>query len=204
MYALSGRKYTGLRKVTETYTLPMMAAMWHKAQTEALLQHRIGGGFSYPTRDPAFRKDYLYLRGRPVQHVNEVRQGPNFGTVLTPSQYRVYNRSILELDTGVQQETQVTYQYGSRPPAMGRRAARTLANEIIKAMNGQECRLPERVTSITRQGVSLTVIDPHEFLDKGRTGLYEVDLFLHATNPNGANARSRVFSPDTPRVRRYS
>lgn len=50
----------------------------------------------------------------------------------------------------------------------------------------------------------MTVLDGQEFLDHGRTGIYEVDLFLKAANPSGALNKTRVLSPDLPRVRRFS
>ena len=37
-----------------------------------------------------------------------------------------------------------------------------------------------------------------------RTGLYAVDMFLKASNPDKARARARVFSPDTNRARRIT
>jgi hypothetical protein len=37
-----------------------------------------------------------------------------------------------------------------------------------------------------------------------RTGVYAVDLFLKSVNPDGAKRRSKVFSPDVPRARRYT
>jgi hypothetical protein len=81
-------------------------------------------------------------------------------------------------------------------------AAKALADQFVLAMQGsEECTLPQRVTSISRQGMSMTLLDPQDFLDKGRTGIYQVDLFLTTINPDGARLRSRVFSPDTPRAR---
>ena len=63
--------------------------------------------------------------------------------------------------------------------------------------------MPQRVTSISRQGVSYTVLDNQDFIDELRTGLYVVDLFLKSTNPDKARAKARVFSPDVPRARRH-
>jgi hypothetical protein len=84
-------------------------------------------------------------------------------------------------------------------------AARTLAMEFAKLWAGDEdCALPQRVTSISRQGVSYTLLDSQDFIDDVRTGLYAVDLFLKTVNPDKARAKSRVFSPDVPRARRYT
>jgi hypothetical protein len=94
----------------------------------------------------------------------------------------------------------VTYRFGTRPPALGRLAAKALADQYLLAYTGSdECMLPQRVTQVTRQGMSWTLLDPQDFLNKGRTGLYQVDLFLITVNPDGAKLRSRVFSPDLHR-----
>jgi hypothetical protein len=84
-------------------------------------------------------------------------------------------------------------------------AARTLAMEFAKLWSGaDDCALPERVTSISRQGVTYTVLDSQDFIDDLRTGLYSIDLFLKSTNPDRARAKARVFTPDVPRARRYT
>jgi hypothetical protein len=80
------------------------------------------------------------------------------------------------------------------PPVMA--AIDTLACEMDKADAGEACSLPQRVTSVSRQGVSWTILDPQDFLTEGRTGLYAVDLVLSAYNRSSARARARVFSPE--------
>jgi hypothetical protein len=87
---------------------------------------------------------------------------------------------------------------------MGQMAARTLAIEFCKMWAGEDCELPQRVTSISRQGVSYTILDPQDFVQEGRTGLYMVDMFLKSVNPDKARNRARVFSPDTSRARRIN
>jgi len=77
--------------------------------------------------------------------------------------------------------------------------------EFAKLWAGDdECMLPQRITSISRQGVSYTLLDSQDFIDDLRTGLYAIDLFLKSVNPDKARARTRVFSPDVPRARRYT
>lgn len=101
---------------------------------------------------------------------------------------------------------QVTYTYGRRPPEDGKLAAAVLACEIALACDpsrSRECRLPKRVQQVTRQGVTLALLDPTDFFEGGNTGLYEVDLFLRSENPAGISRRARILSPDVPtRVRR--
>jgi hypothetical protein len=80
-----------------------------------------------------------------------------------------------------------------------------MALEFAKLWAGDDsCALPQRVTSVSRQGVSYTILDNQEFIAELRTGLYAVDLFLKVANPDNARRRSKVFSPDQPRARRYN
>lgn len=93
----------------------------------------------------------------------------------------------------------VTYTFGRTPPQAGLEAAKELACQLALACQPEtvgECNLPQRVQSITRQGVSYVLLDPMAFLDKGKTGLYRVDLFLAAYNPRGIAATGGVYSPD--------
>jgi hypothetical protein len=78
------------------------------------------------------------------------------------------------------------------------------AIELIKAWEGDDCALPDRVTSVTRQGISYTILDNQDFLENFRTGIYVIDLFLKTANPAKALAPSKVFSPDMPRARRMA
>jgi hypothetical protein len=100
----------------------------------------------------------------------------------------------------------VKYTYGEKPNAMAKAACVELANNIMWSMSGDNrCKLPNRITQMTRQGVSWTLLDPHEFMADGRTGMYTIDLFLKTVNPAKALKRSKVFSPDLPtgkRIRR--
>lgn len=99
----------------------------------------------------------------------------------------------------------VTVTFGMSPPAIGVMACATLAAELALAMSGQDNRLPSRVTSITRQEVSMAILDPMNFLAQGKTGIYEVDLFLEAYNPGGkARSAPQVFSPDLDYSRRQT
>jgi hypothetical protein len=78
------------------------------------------------------------------------------------------------------------------------------AIELIKLWEGDDCALPDRVTSVSRQGVSYTILDNQDFLENFRTGIYVIDLFLKTANPAKALAPSKVFSPDIPRARRMA
>lgn len=96
----------------------------------------------------------------------------------------------------------VVFSWGVPVDYLGEVAAGELACEIAKAMtNDSSCRLPQRASSVSRQGVTITMLDPQEFLSEGRTGLYLADLWLAAVNPHGLSRESGVWSPDVPAPR---
>jgi len=99
---------------------------------------------------------------------------------------------------------QITYDYGEDPPQAAKEAARALAIETVKACTGDKtCRLPRGTTSVSRRGVSYEIA-AFAADSSGRvfTGLYEVDSFLAAVNPNGLRRGASVLSPDDPQFAR--
>lgn len=80
---------------------------------------------------------------------------------------------------GCRKRIRVEYSLKDNIPPGGRSAAFNLASEYAKAKTGKKCALPERVTSISRQGVSWTILDPQDFMDKGLTGLGRIDHWLN-------------------------
>ena len=95
----------------------------------------------------------------------------------------------------------VTYRWGVAPPEGGKRSVIAYALELGKAIVGDSsCRLPKRVTTITRQGVSMTLIDPQRYLDNGKLGIPDIDQWLAAVNPQAQPERGSVWSPDVPRA----
>lgn len=70
----------------------------------------------------------------------------------------------------------ITFTAGSGPPAGGVSAACSLARELLLACSSTagECRLPDRVQRITRQGIAIDL----DLFEEGRTGLREVDLWV--------------------------
>jgi len=63
---------------------------------------------------------------------------------------------------------------------------------------GANCQLPRRMASLTRQGVTVTMLDPQTFFADGRTGLYLMDLAIRSLNPKMLARPSGVYSPDVP------
>lgn len=72
----------------------------------------------------------------------------------------------------------VEYRTASNIPPGGSRVALAYAAEIAKAGLGQPCALPDRVQSVTRQGVTWAVLDPGTHLRDGLTGVSRVDTWI--------------------------
>jgi hypothetical protein len=93
----------------------------------------------------------------------------------------------------------VTYRFGSTLTAGARQAVLLYAHELYRWLTGDdECDLPEKVTSITREGIGIQLLTPQDFLDRGRTGVGRVDEWLAQANPRRALRPSAVYTPDSP------
>lgn len=200
LYKLSGEKYTGVQTTTEVYTSEIPVST---ARQSALIS---GAIYQLPKYMDGNRN--LRLLNNPVRSVQSVT---HLGKVLDPSEYTLRNNAYLVRSQSLPwildpvHELSVTYTYGTPPPASGKRAAIRLANELILSDKGSaNCALPERISSVSRQGVSYTIMDPQTFISNGKVGIYEIDLFLAAVNPNKAKKRPKVFSVDKPRGERIN
>lgn len=210
MWLLTGRKFGGVRTVTEVYCQPRPQM---SARDIELAASRGAWIPAYPDTSGGAIVNVCSNSGcNGCWHTLRLRNTP----VVNVSAVSVADRAIPLSDVAIIDSSQiapmpasgcwgscgditVTYQYGAPPPSAGVMAATDLANQFLWAMSDDDrCTLPARVTSISRQGVSWTLIDQQEFLQDGRTGIYSVDLFIKTVNPNGAQRRPRVFSPDLP------
>jgi hypothetical protein len=144
----------------------------------------------------------LRLPDWPVRYVAAVTSG---GVTLPAASYELLSGRILRrLDGLGWGSTVVTYVCGDDPPRDARAAAVTLAAELALARvaAGAECRLPARVQTITRQNVTMAMIDPLDLFEQGRTGIPEVDVWLGTVRSSGA--LPGAWSPDVgARVRRH-
>jgi hypothetical protein len=214
LWAMSGRKFNGTTTVTERYVTVVNSFRYQGGSAKDFYPHMVGGRiFNVPTEDwndSAYQSDgtsslsRIKLRGRPVTKVHLVRSGYD-GSVIPEDKYYIAEHSTLIAYKGVPWppgNIEVTYTYGQQPPTSGRMAAKVMAQELINAWSGDTCALPDRITSVTRQGVSYTVLDSQDFLENMRTGVYLIDLFIKTTNPAGALAPAKVFSPDVHKARR--
>lgn len=150
--------------------------------------------------------------------VHDIQQVQVDGEVVDPAAYVVYDGLMLvRVDGGCWPVCQVygqevpgfvvTYHRGQPIPRAVQLGAELLACEYAKACEGGACRLPSRLTSLTRQGVDIQVdasvgADQSGRIHAGiRTGIAQVDAIIDADNPAGRPAPLVVLSPDMPTSR---
>ena len=145
----------------------------------------------------------------PVQAVTEVLID---GDVVPPESYRVmYSRLLVRTDGGVWPACQnlvadattdldtfqVSYRKGVPVPVGGQMATGILACELAKAYcNDATCRLPQRLQTVTRQGVTIGFQDSFEDLKEGGTGIWAIDSWITTITKPRPNATVR--SVDIP------
>lgn len=150
----------------------------------------------------------------PTTWINEVKID---GVILDPATYRVDDhRSLVRLGglswptcqdmtlADTQPNTfSIDVTYGKDVPFLVAQGTAALACELLKACVGSSCQLPQRISSMTRQGITVGFLDTMQFLDKGRTGIYLVDLAINTFNPRRLQKNASVYSIDNnPRWRR--
>lgn len=129
------------------------------------------------------------------------------GAVLAEDQYRLENNTLyrvgdiavwprqdLSRPVGSPNTWSVEYLRGQPVPDGVAALTGILAGEFFKAVRGDsKCRLPRNVTQVSRQGVSYSVFNPEAIYNARKTGIYEIDLWLSAVNPNGLMAAPTVM-----------
>ena len=166
---------------------------------------------------------YIELYDYPVTNIVEVKID---GTVIPPDEYelREYKWLLRKLPTSESNPTarwgwptsqtqwlnddqegtfSVTYEFGQDCGSGGRMACKSLAESLAAPFFGDMNAYPERVTTITRQGVTAQISSVIDVMSKGGpTGLRTVDTWLRAVNPALLMKKPLVFSPDTSRSQR--
>jgi hypothetical protein len=125
---------------------------------------------------------------------------------LASTSYRLARSGWLERLDGVWDvcggTTVVVYSFGTPPPRGGRAGAAALAVELAKDLYRiKGCALPRRATSVTRQGVTIDLFDPLDFLEKGGVGIPAIDIWIKSVNPGNRSQAGTVWSPDLPSAR---
>lgn len=195
LYKLTAEKYPGFITVKEVFDKDYFSTRSNIYRPQVVN----GKMMNLPQTSARGSGRELYLRNKPVKEIKSVSIN---GRVLDPSEYELRNFSfiirtnkqdwILSSSTSIE----VEYVFGAEPPAAGVEATLKLATELILALEGSpECSIPKNVTGISRQGVEFAISDPQMFLEQGRTGLEEVDMFIMAANPLKSRKRSKFYNP---------
>lgn len=144
---------------------------------------------------------------RPVISVVEVKVD---GVVVPPGNYMIAsgNRLVwigeepspfrttqnLALPDSEPDTYSVTYRNTYPVDSVASCAVSILASEYAKAARGaKNCRLPNNVVAVNRQGVSMELVAGS--FPNGQTGIREVDAFIMLWNPQGLTSGARVWSP---------
>jgi len=203
LYRLSGSQYRGEAK--RLIALDSYRAQRCWSQTEQMIAASWPSmplGVRYPGHTPNW--ETVQLPDSPILAVEEVRIGDE--VLDTTGWWAQLPAGLLHRVGGTswpEHGLQVRYRYGIPPPAGGVRSAILLTVELGKAWaRDSSCRLPKRIQTITREGVSVGFFDKFEGLDAGRTGIFDIDLWINSVNPSRLRRRPRVWSPDTAGRRR--
>ena len=150
----------------------------------------------------AGRRDFL-LNTRPVRDiltVDTITAWTDDVTSMTEgTEWTHYgNRIVLAFGAARHDRVKIVYTVKSNLPPGTYEVVLKLAEEYLKAANNLSCSLPQRVTTVTRQGISWTILDPADFLDKGLSGVIPIDSWLSAVNPRRNKQRTQVFDPRAP------
>lgn len=230
LYGVSGRQFPGKAQITvrpvgrpQSMTIRDWSAYLQTLSgfTNAISWAAGGGWFGSGDADYS-SPNQIDLGVYPVRSVDLVKLD---GMVIPPTEYRIddYRYLVRVRPNASYQPTDrsgwptyqdmllpdtepgtfsVQFTFGADPPAGGVAAATTLAVEFARMYSGQPNRLPARVQSITRQGVSMSVVDPMQYLDEGLTGVYDVDLWIRSVNPSKQKVPPAIWSPDLESRRR--
>lgn len=136
------------------------------------------------------------------------------GVTLDPNAYRLDGKRLVRQDGYNWPQTQdfskpagqpntwsVTYTRGEPVPDALNNAAGLYAIQVGKARTNGTCVLPQRVTSVARQGVNVQTLTPDFYLSHGLTGVADVDQIILTYNPWGLRSRPRVSSIDLTEYR---
>lgn len=93
----------------------------------------------------------------------------------------------------------VYYSWGTGPPPGGVHAAAIYSCELALSASPAtigQCRLPRRVTTLTRAGVSMAIIDPLTIIRDGMVGIPEVDVWVNSVWVGRNRRRASITALD--------
>lgn len=191
LYYMTGRQFAGT--CTTTVRPPCLSGMCSCGCSPAQVNLGV-----WPVTDvTSVRYDGTVYSGTDITdnfHINGYRYlARNDGQpFLSGNQWAVAGSVEDNADNG--HVFEVTVEHGVQVPRLLKRATRLLACELIDACCGNDCNLPDRVTSVARVGVTQEIASVVDILDKGGTGIYAVDLAIQIFNPSRLQSPSFVWS----------
>lgn len=148
----------------------------------------------------------------PVASIVEVKVD---GQVLIPDiDYRVddYRKLVrlgaqwprcndLNLDDSQPDTWSVTAVYGEPVPMLGQLAVGELACNFLSFLVGEECQLPDGITDLSRQGITMAFANTSEDLTQMFARFPKTYLFLKTYNPYNLQSRAKAYDLDGPTYR---
>lgn len=123
---------------------------------------------------------------------------------LLAGQYLMFDQGLFAYYCGTRRGLdvlRVEYRFGSTVTASARRVVIALAHQLwlstSRCAECEECQLPDRTTSVTREGLTYSLYDPG-MLQSNMTGIPAVDQWVQATNPRHATRVAGVHTTDSP------
>ena len=218
MWATTGRKFGGCERTVRPCVQGCQGGnvgyywadgTWRPYILNGVWRNCFSGCMGFCTCEPRCQ---LYLPG-PVLSISPTGISQD-GAIVPVDSWRVDNGQWLvrtdgecwtecqdyNLDSG-EGTLFVTYTKGLEVPSVVLRAAGTLACEWAKSCVGAACALPQRVQSVARQGVTISMVEVDDLIQMGLTGIPSVDQVIRNINPYGLTSAMKIASPDLPTVR---
>lgn len=137
-----------------------------------------------------------------LHSASEVTEVRVYGEALSPASYHFYGGELCAVPPATFPNVDPRYEsvgslevdvwVGERPDAWALAVATEFACELLTSTTGKNCRLPGNATSISSQGVTITLSD-----EELRFSLPSVIAWVNSINPHRATMPARVFSPET-------
>jgi hypothetical protein len=228
LYNLSGKQFTGncgpvtIRPVArpenaDTRAWVFQGGGWGYGWGASMI-----GNLGMPPVVSLYAEDlppYIELYDYPVNRILEVKIN---GVVIPPIEYELREfkwlirklptpsyvatemwgwptSQVQYLDDTEENTFSVTYEFGQDPGVMGRMACKAMAENILSPLLGDANKYPERLTTVTRQGVTAQIASVIDIMKNGGTGIRTVDQWILSVNPQKLRKRPVVSSPDIGR-----
>ena len=209
-WELGGRRWPGLcwdsilpQACSGGYGFPLVLPDGRAGMTQILAESGLGGyqRTQFHPHGPCTNGTLIDLQQANVTAIDAIRVD---GTALAAADYRLIDhRWVARLDgdafptwnppDATTIALAVDFTYGDSPPAVGFLASVDLARELAKGLAQEDCAIDPRVTSLVREGLSLSLADvgaDTDFLE-----ISSVRRFVAAVNPHKLQRAASVTIP---------